>query len=112
VVGDTITATDGNSDYHSLQLTAEKRFSNGLSFLSAYTYAHSIDDVLLQQGGNGEGPIPQGPRYPFLDRGNSLFDVRHRFSQTLLYDLPIGQGRRFHIGQNGQTRGLATGRGT
>jgi len=99
VVGDTITATSGNSSYNSLQLSAEKRFSNGLSFLSAYTYAHSIDDVPLQQGGNGEGPIPQDPRYLFLDRGDSLFDVRHRFSQTLLYDLPFGQGKRFHIGQ-------------
>jgi hypothetical protein len=99
VVGDTIAATDGNSNYHSMQLSAEKRFSNGLSFLSAYTYAHSIDDVPLQQGGNGEGPIPQDPRYRFLDRGNSLFDVRHRFTQTLLYDLPIGQGRRYQIGQ-------------
>jgi hypothetical protein len=99
VVGDTFAATDGNSDYHSLQLTAEKRFSNGLSFLSAYTYAHSIDNVPLQQGGNGEGPIPQDPRYRFLDRGNSLFDIRHRFSQTLLYDLPIGEGKRLHFGQ-------------
>ena len=99
VVGDTFAATDGDSDYHSLQLSAEKRFSNGLSFLSAYTYAHSIDDVPLQQGGNGEGPIPQDPRYRFLDRGDSLFDVRHRFSQTLLYDLPIGQGKRIHFGQ-------------
>lgn len=81
-----------------MQLSAEKRFSNGLSFLSAYTYAHSIDNVPLQQGGNGEGPIPQDPRYRFLDRGNSLFDVRHRFTQTLLYDLPIGRGRRYQIG--------------
>jgi Carboxypeptidase regulatory-like domain len=99
VVGDTITATDGNSNYHSMQLSAEKRFSNGLSFLSAYTYAHSIDNVPLQQGGNGEGPIPQDPRYRFLDRGNSLFDVRHRFTQTLLYNLPVGKGRRYQIGQ-------------
>jgi hypothetical protein len=99
VVGDTYAATDGDSDYHSLQLTAEKRFSNGLSFLSAYTYAHSIDNVPLQQGGNGEGPIPQDPRYRFLDRGNSLFDIRHRFTQTLIYDLPAGEGKRFHFGQ-------------
>jgi hypothetical protein len=99
VVGDTFAATDGNSNYHSLQMTAEKRFSRGLSFLSAYTYAHSIDNVPLQQGGNGEGPIPQDPRYRFLDRGNSLFDVRHRFVQTLLYDLPVGQGKRYHFGE-------------
>jgi hypothetical protein len=99
VVGDTVTATDGNSEYHALQLTAEKRFSNGLSFMSAYSYAHAIDNVPLQEGGNGEGPIPQDPRYRFLDRGDSLFDLRHRFTQTLLYDLPFGQGKRFHFGQ-------------
>jgi hypothetical protein len=104
VVGDTFAATDGNSDYHSLQLTAEKRFSNGLAFLSSYTYAHSIDNVPLQQGGNGEGPIPQDPRYRFLDRGNSLFDIRQRFSQTLLYDLPLGQGKRYHFGQRWENR--------
>jgi len=97
VVGDTYAATDGVSDYHSLQLTAEKRFSQGLSFLSAYTYAHSIDNVPLQQGGNGEGPIPQDTRYRFLDRGNSLFDIRQRFTQTALYDLPFGRGKRFHL---------------
>ena len=99
VVGDTFAATDGDSDYHALQLTAEKRFSNGLSFLSSYTHAHSIDDVPLQQSGNGEGPIPQDPRYRYLDRGNSLFDLHHRFSLAMLYDLPIGRGKRFHFGR-------------
>ena len=65
VVGDTLAATDGDSDYYSLQLTAEKRFSNGLSFLSSYSYAHSIDDVPLQESGNSEGPHPAGPALPF-----------------------------------------------
>jgi hypothetical protein len=97
VVGDTFAATDGNSSYNALQLTAEKRFSNGLSFLSAYTWAHAIDNVPLQQSGNGEGPLPQDPRYRFLDRGNSLFDIRHRFTQTAIYELPFGRGKRFHL---------------
>ncbi len=99
VVGDTVAATDGNSVYNALQLTAEKRFSNGLSFMSAYSYAHAIDNVPLQESGNGEGPLPQDPRYRNLDRGNSLFDIRHRFTQTLLYDLPFGEGKHFHFGQ-------------
>ncbi|HYM13914.1 MAG TPA: TonB-dependent receptor, partial [Bryobacterales bacterium] len=100
VVGDTICATDGNSNYHSLQITAEKRFSNGLSFLTAYTWAHSIDDVPLQEGGGGDGPIPQDTRYRSLDRGNSSFDLQQRYTQTLIYDLPVGQGKRFHFGQS------------
>ena len=55
-------------------MTAEKRFSNGLSFLTSYTYAHAIDNVPLQEGGNGEGPLPQDPRYRIIDRGDSSFD--------------------------------------
>jgi hypothetical protein len=100
VVGDTIAATDGDSNYHSLQVTAEKRFSNGISFLSAYTYAHSIDNVPLQEGGGGDGPIPQDTRYRSLDRASSSFDLRQRFTQTLIYDLPVGQGKRLHFGQS------------
>jgi hypothetical protein len=98
VSGDNYAATDGLSSYHSLQATLEKRYSSGLSFLSAYTYSHSIDDVPLQQGGGADGPIPQDPRYRFLDFGSSSFDVRHRFTQTLNYDLPFGRGRRFDLG--------------
>ncbi|MBI1790744.1 MAG: TonB-dependent receptor [Acidobacteria bacterium] len=96
VVGDTLTATDGISGYHALQVSAERRFSGGLGFLTAYTYSHSVDNVPLQQGGNGEGPVPQDPRFRFLDRGNSSFDIRHRWTQTALYDLPFGNGKRFH----------------
>src|SRR5262249_9291767 len=73
------------------------RFSNGLSFLSAYTWAHAIDNVPLQQSGNGEGPLPQDPRYRSLDRGNSLFDIRHRFTQTAIYELPFGRGKHFQL---------------
>jgi hypothetical protein len=55
--------------------------------------------VPLQESGNGEGPLPQDPRYRFLDRGDSLFDIRHRFTQRALYELPIGQGRRYGFQQ-------------
>ena len=99
VVGATLAATDGISSYHAFQLTAEKRFSNGVGFLTGYTYSHSIDNVALQQGGNGEGPIPQDPRYKALDRGNSSFDIRHRLTQSAIYNLPFGNAQRFSSSQ-------------
>ena len=82
VSGDNYAATDGLSAYHSLQVTAQKRFSSGLSFLSAYTYSHSIDDVPLQEGGGADGPIPQDPLHRYLDFASSSFDIRQRFTQT------------------------------
>ena len=100
VSGDNYAATDGLSAYHSLQVTAQKRFSSGLSFLSAYTYSHSIDDVPLQESGGADGPIPQDPLHRNLDFASSSFDIRQRFTQTLNYYLPFGKGQRFDLGKS------------
>jgi len=97
VVNATFGDTTGVSNYHSLQVTAERRFTRGLSWLGAYTYAHSIDNVPLQQGGGLDGPMPQDIRYRFLDRGTSGFDIKHRTSQSVIYDLPFGKGRHFGV---------------
>jgi hypothetical protein len=97
VVNATYGDTTGVGNYHSLQVAAERRFHNGLAWLGAYTYSHSIDNVPTQQGGGAEGPVPQDIRYRFLDRGSSAFDIRHRTSQSVIYDLPFGKGRRFDI---------------
>ena len=92
--------TTGISNYHSLQLTLERRFAKGLALLSAYTYAHTIDNVPLQQGGGADGPMPQDIRYRFLDRGSSGFDIKHRYTQSVIYDLPIGKGKALSFGNS------------
>jgi hypothetical protein len=97
VVNATYGDTTGISNYHSLQVSAERRFRNGLGWLGSYTYSHSIDNVPLQQGGGADGPIPQDIRYRFLDRGTSGFDIKHRTSQSVIYDLPFGKGRHFGV---------------
>jgi hypothetical protein len=51
----------------------------------------------FNRGGGADGPIPQDIRYRFLDRASSGFDIRHRVSQSLIYDLPIGKGKRFDV---------------
>lgn len=93
--GVTYNPTDGRSNYHAFQSTAEKRFSQGLSFLAAYTYAKSIDNVANQFGGGSNGPLPQDRRFRNIDRGPSGFDIRHRFTNSMNYELPFGRGKRF-----------------
>jgi hypothetical protein len=97
VVNATYGDTTGVANYHALQITAERRFARGLGWLGAYTWSHSIDNVPTQQGGGSEGPVPQDIRYRFLDRGSSAFDIRHRTSQSFIYDLPFGKGRRVNL---------------
>jgi hypothetical protein len=108
VVNATFGDTTGIGDYHSLQVSVERRFRNGLAWLGAYTYSHSIDNVPTQQGGGADGPVPQDIRYRFLDRASSSFDIRHRTSQSVIYDLPFGRGRRFEI-SNPLARAIAGG---
>ena len=93
VVNATFGDTTGIANYHSLQVTGERRFTHGLAWLGAYTYSHSIDNVPLQQGGGSDGPIPQDIRYRFLDRGSSGFDIRHRMSAKPDLRSAIRQGQ-------------------
>jgi Carboxypeptidase regulatory-like domain len=92
---------DGNSNeasshYHSFQLTGEKRFSKGLSFLAAYTWSHAIDNASEDNGGGPQNAYNLG-----ADTGNSDFDIRHRVVLSWTYQLPVGRGRRYLNGANG-----------
>jgi len=63
------------SDYNALQAQFQRRLTQGLSALAAYTWSHCID---------------YGSRNFTLafQRGDCDFDVRNNFSSALSYDLP------------------------
>jgi hypothetical protein len=86
----------GISDYNSLQAKIEKKYSQGLSFLGTYTWAHSLDDTSSAGGLSSGVGVRQ---YYVLGIGseytNSPYDVRHRLTLTGSYDLPVGKGKRF-----------------
>jgi hypothetical protein len=99
-LGTTLVQTDGASSYHSLQLSATKRFSHGLQFLVSYTWSHSIDDYsggidndLIGLPGDSSGP------HQFA---SSDFDRRQRFVASFVYDLP----KVYHGSQGFLTRAL------
>ncbi len=46
-----------HSTYHGLQVTYQRRFANGFSILSTYTYSHSLDNILNNEDNVG-GSIP------------------------------------------------------
>jgi hypothetical protein len=87
--------TDGFSNYNSLQVRLEKQFSNGLQFEASYTYAHALDDASSAALGSLNNGDFRDQRFPFLEYGNSDFDVRHRFVISYIYQLPFGNGKKF-----------------
>jgi outer membrane receptor protein involved in Fe transport len=90
--GDILSANwQENSDYNALQAKLERRFVGGLSFLVGYTYSKAIDTASRGSGGSWH----QDAYHLRNDRGNSDFDARHRLTSSLIYDLPLGRGKRF-----------------
>ena len=72
------------SNYNGLQATLTQRASHGLSFVAGYTYSHSHDDSSF----NINIPLPQDSRFPQLNYDSSVFDIRHRFTFSVTYNLP------------------------
>ena len=87
---------NSDSHYNALQATVSHRFSKGLYFQSAYTYAKSIDDVstasvafLTRVNNQLSGAA---------SRGLSDFDRRNRFTTSFNYSLPFLANRHDAMG--------------
>jgi hypothetical protein len=85
-------ATDGNSNYNSLQMKLERSFKSGLTFMNSFTWSKSFDTV--SDANAGIGP----PAYSYdlaLSYGPSDFNVPVVNTTSFVYDLPVGRGKRF-----------------
>ena len=80
-----------SSTYHSLQTKAEKRFSNGLSFLGAYTWGKSIDEVSQASLGFNNSVGFRDQRNRRAEKSRSDYDIAHRFVGSYTYELPFGR---------------------
>jgi carboxypeptidase family protein len=78
-------SSDVSTTYHALQGKLERRLSQGLWFLTSYTFAKSLW---------AENTPSSGGRYAFT-RFPSEFHVPHTFAQSFGYELPFGKGKRF-----------------
>jgi len=70
----------GNSNYNSLQVSAERR-ARDLTLLVSYTYAHSLDSY----------SAAYDPRDPSRAYGPSTFDMRHNLVVSYNWDLPFAR---------------------
>src|SRR5262245_31072586 len=90
----------GNSNYHALLLTGEKRFSKGFAFLASYTFgkliSYSINNPLnfIATEGAGEFGYQNGKFNRRAERAEDPSNVAHRLVMSGLWELPIGKGRK------------------
>src|SRR5260370_721243 len=87
----------GNSNYNSLQARLQQRFSHGFTILSSFSYSKSIDDTsgVRTSSGVGELLTPSNNYNLLAERARSAFDFTRRWTTSLLYELPVGKGKKF-----------------
>ncbi|MBL8176641.1 MAG: carboxypeptidase regulatory-like domain-containing protein [Bryobacterales bacterium] len=103
--------------YHSMQWTARKRFSAGLTMDFNYTFSKSQDLASAEENSGEFVGFLVNSWDPSQRRGVSDYDQRHIWNMQWVYDLPFGKGRKFlgaagpawnHIAGGWQVSGIWT----
>jgi carboxypeptidase family protein len=87
-LADFVFESAGNSVYHGVALSVNKRFNRHYQVIGSYTFSKTIgdaDDVNFTLG-------PQDPTNVRADRALSSFDVRHRVSLAAIVESPYKGG--------------------
>jgi Carboxypeptidase regulatory-like domain/TonB dependent receptor len=78
---------DGYVLYNALNVNLSHQFSNHFAMLASYVYSHSIDNV----DPDATGQNPNDPNFTGVqEKGNAIFDQRHRFVLSGTYSAPFG----------------------
>lgn len=85
-------STHSNSTFEGAQLSLQRNLSGSLVATANYLWSHSINDGST---GGGEADYPQNVRCRACEKASSDQDIRHYLSASIIYDLPVGQGRRY-----------------
>ncbi len=93
----------GKAQYDSLIVKAQKRFSQGLTFLTAFTWSRNVDNTYGGLGANYfntcNGPCTAAPAYPqnvynlAAEWGLAAGTQPLRYTIGWTYELPFGQGK-------------------
>jgi len=83
----------GDNNYHSMQATLTKRYSNGLQANVAYTWSKAMGWCCNED--NNGGPLVPALNYTSLNYVPLNFDRTHNVQFTAAYELPFGKNKRF-----------------
>ncbi|HTP68892.1 MAG TPA: hypothetical protein VMJ35_08325, partial [Dongiaceae bacterium] len=75
---------NASSNYNALQVKVEKRFAQGLQFLTHYTYSHANN-----YDSNYYAIAPK------LAYGRDPFNRTHVWVMNIVYQLPVGRGQKY-----------------
>lgn len=83
------------SSYNALTLRLQKRAGHGLTMAANYTYSKSLDTKSSGNSTAAESNKPQDSRNIAAEWAPSVFDITHRGTVSLVYELPFGRGKSY-----------------
>ncbi|HVE58844.1 MAG TPA: carboxypeptidase regulatory-like domain-containing protein [Pyrinomonadaceae bacterium] len=83
--------------YNAASVKLTRRFGEGISLTTNYTWAKSIDNASGTRTQGLDTLFPQDSSCLECEQGLSSFDVRHRWVLGAVYDLPVGKGKWLNI---------------
>ena len=86
------------SNFNALQVKYEQRFVAGLTLLNSFTWEHALDNASASLEGNT--PSSQDGNNIRADYGQSDYNLPLANVTSLVYELPVGHGRRFLSGSS------------
>jgi hypothetical protein len=92
-----ITESRAMMNYNALQMVLRQHLSRGLEFTANYTYGRAMTNSLGNYALNVNGYSGAFQNYydSSSDYGSAGYDVRHNFSATGVYALPVGRGKEY-----------------
>ncbi|HEX7332873.1 MAG TPA: TonB-dependent receptor [Pyrinomonadaceae bacterium] len=104
-----IVDNSGESYYDAATIELRRRLSGGLLVQANYTFGKAIANTYASSSAVFDQPNTL--RDPNLRRGVAPFDITHGFKANFIYELPVGQGRKYFSGARGIVNGLLGGWG-
>jgi hypothetical protein len=83
--------TDGVSNFNALEIGLRRNVASGLVLSSNYQWSHAIDDGAV---GGAEAIVPENINCRSCERASSTFDMRHYFTSSAIWQVPVGNGKR------------------
>ncbi len=103
---------DTNARYHSGTVQLKRNFATGFGFQASYTFSKSLSESDAFNSAGIITGVSQASQYPACrqcDRSESAFSIRNRFVENIVFDLPVGRGRKFMTDAGGAADAILGG---
>jgi hypothetical protein len=99
---------DGVSNYNALEMTAKRKFANGLLFTANYTWSKAEDTETVSNWHGGDAGLVQNSYNAMANYGLGNMDMPNIFNLQAIYELPVGRGKQF-VNRGGILNGVIGG---